>query len=171
MAPGTELGVSDWHRISQEDINAFAKLTRDEDPYHTEPDWAREHSPLGTTISFGFLTLSMLTCFLHQVFDRNDIQAGDDTQMFNFGFNRVRLPEPVPAGAEIRGRFAFGGSKIRQSGSIEFTFDVTVEIKEKAGPRWSQSGSASRSRTAADRRVGDAPATSPTTRSKMKPIG
>jgi acyl dehydratase len=134
MPPGTELGVSEWHKVTQEDINAFAKLTRDEDPYHTEPAWAREHSPLGTTIAFGFLTLSMLTCFLHQVFDRIGIRAGEDSQLFNFGFNRVRLPEPVPAGAEIRGRFALDGSKVRQAGGIELTFDVIVEIKGKDRP-------------------------------------
>jgi acyl dehydratase len=134
MEPGTELGVSEWHTVTQEDINAFAVLTRDEDPYHTEPDWAREHAPLGTTISFGFLTLSMLTWFSHQVFDRLGIKSGDDTQLFNFGFNRVRLPEPVPAGARIRGRFTFAGARVRDSGGIEFTNNVVVEIEGKERP-------------------------------------
>lgn len=134
MPSGTELGVSAWHKVSQEDINEFAKLTRDEDPYHTEPGWAREHAPLGTTISFGFLTLSMLTFFLHQVLDRLGIQAGDDTQMFNLGFNRVRLPEPVPAGAEIRGRFALGASRVRDAGGVELAFDVVVEIRGNDRP-------------------------------------
>ena len=134
MPSGTELGISPWHKVTQEDINAFAKLTRDEDPYHTEPEWARAHSPLGSTISFGFLTLSMLTYFSHQVFDRLGIRPGSDTQMFNFGFNRVRLPEPVPAGADIRGRFSLAGSKVRKAGGIELTFDVVVEIKGNDRP-------------------------------------
>jgi acyl dehydratase len=134
IAPGTELGVSDWHTVTQEDINAFARLTRDEDPFHTDPGWARAHSHLGTTISFGFLTLSMLTSFSHEVFDRLGVRPGDDGQMFNFGFNRVRLPEPVPAGAAIRGRFTFGGSRVREAGGIELSFDVVVEIAGRDRP-------------------------------------
>ncbi len=134
MAPGTELGVSDWYVVTQQDISAFARLTRDEDPYHMDPDWARDNAPLGTTISFGFLTMSMLTYFSQQVFGKLDITSGDDVQMFNFGFNRVRMPEPVPAGAEIRGRFTFSGARIRESGGVEITVDVFVEIKGNERP-------------------------------------
>jgi acyl dehydratase len=134
MQPGTELGASDWHRVSQEDITAFARLTKDEDEYHVNPDWARDNAPLGTTISFGFLTMSMLTYFSHQVFGNLGVGAGDDTQMFNFGFNRVRMPEPVPAGAEIRGHFTFGGARVRDAGGVEITVSVSVEIKDNDRP-------------------------------------
>jgi acyl dehydratase len=54
--------------------------------------------------------------------------------MFNFGFNRVRLPEPVPAGAAIRGRFTFAGSRVRDAGGIELCFDVVVEIEGSDRP-------------------------------------
>ena len=128
LAPGTALGVSDWHEVTQQDINAFATLTRDEDEFHINPEFAREHSPVGTTISFGFLTMSMLTYFSHQVFDHMGIRSGEDTQMFNFGFNRVRMPEPVPAGSRIRGRFTFAGARVRASGGLEITVDVIVDI-------------------------------------------
>jgi acyl dehydratase len=134
MQPGTELGTSDWHTVTQEDINKFAVLTRDEDPFHTDPKWARANSPLGITISFGFLTMSMLTWFSHQVFAALGISSGDDTQMINFGFNRVRMPEPVPAGAEIRGRFTFGGARVRENGGTEITVNVVVDIKDTVRP-------------------------------------
>ena len=134
MQSGTELGASDWFTVTQQDINTFAKVTRDEDPFHTDPDWASANSPLGVTISFGFLTMSMLTHFSHQVFDKLGIASGDDTQMFNFGFNRVRMPEPVPAGSEIRGRFTFGGARIRDAGGTEITVNVVVDIKDNERP-------------------------------------
>ena len=134
LPPGKELGTSDWHTVTQEDINEFAVLTRDEDPFHTDPEWARANSPLGTTISFGFLTMSMLTWFSHQVFGALGISSGDDTQMFNFGFNRVRMPEPVPAGANIRGRFAFGGARVRENGGTEITVNVIVDIEDNDRP-------------------------------------
>jgi acyl dehydratase len=128
LAPGTDLGVSDWHEVTQQDINAFATLTRDEDDFHINPEFAREHSPVGTSISFGFLTMSMLTYFSHQVFDQMGIRSSDHTQMFNFGFDRVRMPEPVPAGSRIRGRFTFAGARVRESGGLEITVDVIVDI-------------------------------------------
>lgn len=134
MAPGTELGSSDWYRVTQQDINTFATLTRDEDPYHIDPEWARENSPLGETISFGFLTLSMLTFFSYQVFERAGFVTDDSTQLFNLGFNRVRLPEPVPAGSDIRGNFTFAGARVRENGGVEFTTDVIVEIRGNARP-------------------------------------
>jgi acyl dehydratase len=78
--------------------------------------------------------MSMLTWFSHQVFGELGITSGEDTQMFNFGFNRVRMPEPVPAGAEIRGRFTFGGARIRDNGGTEITVNVIVDIKGNDRP-------------------------------------
>ena len=134
LEPGTGLGVSDWYEVTQEDLNTFATLTRDEDPFLIDPAWARENSPLGTTISFGFLTLSMLTFFSYQVFGRAGFAADENTQLFNFGFNRIRLPEPVPAGSEIRGNFTFAGARLRENGGVEFTTDVVIEIKGNERP-------------------------------------
>ena len=135
MAPGTELGASDWHEITQEDIDAFAKLTRDEDDYHINPEFARATSPLGTPISFGFLTMSMLTWFSHQVFGRAGISADvDGVQLFNLGFNRLRFPAPVPVGSFIRGRFTLKGVRTRDNGGVEFTTSVVIEIKDNDRP-------------------------------------
>jgi len=134
MPAGTELGSSDWYRVTQADINTFATLTKDEDPFHIDPEWARANSSLGTSISFGFLTLSMLTFFSYQVFNRAGFAAVDDTQLFNFGFNRIRFPEPVPAGSDIRGTFTFAGARVRENGGVEFTTDVVIEIKGNERP-------------------------------------
>jgi len=134
MAPGAELGVSDWHEVTQQDIDAFAKLTRDEDEFHINPAFARANSPLGTTISFGFLTMSLLTYFSHQVFGALGIGAAEGTQMFNFGFNRVRMPQPVPAGTRIRGRFTFAGARRREAGGLEISVNVVVEIEGNERP-------------------------------------
>ena len=135
MEPGTELGASEWHEVTQEDINAFARLTRDEDEYHINPEFAREHSPLGTTISFGFLTMSMLTWFSHQVFARAGISSeAQGVQLFNLGFNRLRFPEPVPVGARIRGHFTLKGVRVRDNGGVEFTTSVLVEIEGNERP-------------------------------------
>lgn len=134
LAPGTELGVSDWHRVTQEGIDAFARLTQDPDPYHMDPEWARRMSPFGTTISYGFLTLALLTHFAHSVLGAHGFASDGDTQMLNFGFNRIRFPEPVPVQSDIRGRFTFAGARERPSGGLEVTLNVTVEIRGNDRP-------------------------------------
>jgi len=134
MTAGTELGVSDWFRVTQSEIDEFGRLTFDPSPHHNDPAWAARHSRIGTTISYGFFTLSMLTVLSQQVFDKHEIVGDESTQMLNFGFNRVRLPESVPAGAEIRGRFTLAGARWRDSGGLEVTLDTVVEIKGNDRP-------------------------------------
>lgn len=134
LPPGSELGVSDWHPVTQEQTTAFGRLTNDEDPFHLDPQWAAEYSGLGTTIAFGFQTLSLLTYFLHQALARRGIDPGPDTQLFNYGFNRVRLPEPVRVGAEIRGKFKLLQTRIRESGGIEIALDAVIEIRDVDKP-------------------------------------
>ena len=133
MEEGAELGVSAWETVTQEEISDFGRLTKDEDPFHVDSEWATNNSALGTTIAFGFQTLSMLTYFLHQVFDELGISVGE-AQLFNFGFNRIRLPEPVPAGAEIRGRFTIAGARIREAGGVEITLNAVIEIRNNDRP-------------------------------------
>lgn len=134
LPQGADMGVSAWHRVTQDDVDAFARLTHDTDPFHNDPEWASQASPLGTTISFGFFTLAMLSHFANQVLADLGIESGDETQMLNFGFNRVRMPEPVPVGSEIRGQFVFAGCRERPAGGLEITLTATIEIRGNERP-------------------------------------
>ena len=42
---GEELGVSDWHEVTQEEIDAFADATGDHQWIHVDPERALEPSP------------------------------------------------------------------------------------------------------------------------------
>ena len=42
---GKEIGLSNWMTIVQEDINNFAKLTRDEQWIHVDPERCAKYSP------------------------------------------------------------------------------------------------------------------------------
>ncbi len=55
---GEELGVSDWHEVTQERINAFAESTEDFQWIHVEPERAKD-TPFGGTIAHGLYTLSL----------------------------------------------------------------------------------------------------------------
>ncbi|MEZ5958580.1 MAG: MaoC family dehydratase [Hyphomonadaceae bacterium] len=100
---GGVIGVSHWVEIDQEMINQFGALTRDPDPMHVDPAWARANSPYGQTIAFGFLTMSLLTHLLHDAMSRGSER--DTGHYLNYGFDKVRLVSPVPVQSKIRGRF------------------------------------------------------------------
>ena len=55
---GEELGVTEWQKITQKQINEFAEVTGDLQWIHTKPMKAKLLSPFKTTIAHGFLVLS-----------------------------------------------------------------------------------------------------------------
>ena len=57
---GQEIHVGPWLEIDQQRIDAFARVTGDEQWIHVDPQRAEKESPYGTTIAHGFLTLSLL---------------------------------------------------------------------------------------------------------------
>ena len=57
---GKEIGVSNWHTITQEQINNFADATLDHQWIHTDPERAATESPFKATIAHGYLTLSLV---------------------------------------------------------------------------------------------------------------
>ncbi len=61
---GQEVAIGDWFTVTQEQISAFADVTRDHQWIHIDQERARRDSPFGTTVAHGFLTLSLLS-YLH----------------------------------------------------------------------------------------------------------
>ncbi|MAW82117.1 MAG: nodulation protein NodN [Parvularcula sp.] len=98
---GGTLGPTAWRIVTQEDIDQFGACTHDPDPMHIDPEWARENSPFGQTIAFGFWTLSMMTSMLQEAYR----MAGDPPANIisaNYGCDRLRFVEPVLVGQRIR---------------------------------------------------------------------
>lgn len=96
-AKGESLGTSDWHTVTQEQVNRFAEATGDHQWIHVDPKRATE-GPFGTTIAHGHLTLSLVPLLSQQIFRVEGISYG-----LNYGCNRVRFPAPLPVGSRIRG--------------------------------------------------------------------
>jgi hypothetical protein len=67
--------TSGWHPIDQRRISVFGANTDDLDPHHMDPLFAARHGAFGKPISYGFLTLSMMTAMLYQV-NRYPLPAG-----------------------------------------------------------------------------------------------
>lgn len=97
-AAGTDLGVTDWIEISQEQIDKFAAATLDDQWIHCDVERAAA-GPFGTTIAHGYLTMSLASYFLARLCRVEGISMG-----INYGANKVRFPAPVPVGSRLRAR-------------------------------------------------------------------
>jgi acyl dehydratase len=95
---GEELGVSDWHTVTQAHIDAFASATDDYERIHVDPERAKE-TPWGVTIAHGLYTLSLGPKFLYEI-----MQMADVPLALNYGFNRVRFISPLPVNSNVRMR-------------------------------------------------------------------
>jgi acyl dehydratase len=96
---GQELGPTDWVTITQDDIDKFAEVSRDDQWIHVDVERANTESPFGTTVAHGNLTLSLTDGFRRQLISQSGVRLG-----VNYGFDRVRFPAPVPAGSRVRAR-------------------------------------------------------------------
>lgn len=126
---GQEVGVSKWFEIAQERINQFADVTEDHQFIHVDPERAKA-TPFGGTVAHGFLTLSLLA---PMAFDAQPKLKGR-VMAVNYGFDRVRLMAPVPAGSRIRGRFVLKEVVDRGPSEIMARTEVTVEVEGGAKP-------------------------------------
>ena len=95
-AVGTDLGTSNWHTVTQEQINLFAQATGDHQWIHVDPEKAKD-GPFGTTIAHGYLTLSLLPVLSTETYEIEGLTMG-----LNYGANKVRFPAPVPVDSRIR---------------------------------------------------------------------
>jgi len=95
---GEELGVSEWHEVTQEKIDEFARVTGDDQWIHVDPERAKD-TPFGGTIAHGFYTLSLGPAFSYKMFTLEGFAFG-----VNYGANRVRFPAPLPVGSKVRMR-------------------------------------------------------------------
>jgi acyl dehydratase len=125
---GTEIGVSDWFTITQEQINQFADCTHDHQFIHVDPEAAAK-TPFGSTIAHGFLTLSLLSAMVYQMPSIEGVTMG-----VNYGMNKMRFVSPVKVGARIRGRFVLADFVEIRPGEVQSTLAVTVEIEGQDKP-------------------------------------
>jgi acyl dehydratase len=126
-AVGTHLGYSEWHTITQEQINQFAEATGDRQWIHVDLEKATQ-GPFGGPIAHGYLTLSLVPMLSWEVFDVQGISMG-----VNYGANKVRFPAPVPVGSRVR-----GGVELLSCDGEELGYQavnrVTIEIEGAEKP-------------------------------------
>ena len=125
---GKELGTSDWHQITQEQITKFGKLTGDEQWIHMKPMKSKMFSPFRNTIAHGFLVLSLLPKFLEKTYSIKSAKMG-----VNYGLNRVRFTAPVVVNSFVRGK-VFLKEFIKIKKGAKLTVKVEIELKNSTKP-------------------------------------
>ena len=127
---GAEVGLSDWVTVDQSMIDAFAKVTHDDQFIHVDPVRAAAETPFGTTVAHGFLTLSLASKFQIEAVGLLPGQA----MGMNYGFDRIRFVSPVKSGARIRGRFRLLDIVERDAKTLLVKTGLSVEIEGEDKP-------------------------------------
>ena len=125
---GQHLGHSEWHTVTQEQVNLFADATGDHQWIHVDPERAVAESPFGGPIAHGYLTLSLAPVLLSQIMRVSGITYG-----LNYGCNKVRFPAPVLVGSKVR-----AGATIESleevAGGVQSVVRVEIELEGKEKP-------------------------------------
>ncbi len=122
---GRELGTSNWIEITQALVDSHAATTGEDVWIHTDPARAAEESAFGGTIAQGSLVIS----FLSKMFRSIDLPDEDVAYILNYGFDRVRIVQPVPTGSKIRGRFELKRLEDKGHHGVLGYLDVAVEME------------------------------------------
>jgi acyl dehydratase len=126
---GQTVGPTDWRTVTQGMIDAFAELSGDDQWIHVDVERAKTESPFGTTVAHGNLTLSMIDGFRRDLLQFTGVRMG-----VNYGWNKVRFPAPVPAGARLRASSELVSVEEVGGGWWQVATRFTVEVEGSEKP-------------------------------------
>lgn len=123
-----DLGVSDYHKITQNQINLFADATIDHQWIHTDPEKAAIDSPFNATIAHGYLTLSLIPYLWKQVVDIQNLKME-----INYGIEKLKFGQAVVVDSEVRLKVKLVGI-INLRGVTKANIGIELEIKDQKKP-------------------------------------
>ena len=124
---GEHLGYSEYHEITQEQVNLFADATGDHQWIHVDPERAKS-GPFGGPIAHGYLTLSLAPSLIPEVVQVHGFSMG-----VNYGCEKVRFPSPVPVGSKLRAGAELVGVDDVASG-VQVSMKLTFEVEGASKP-------------------------------------
>ncbi len=124
-----EMPPSEWLRIEQDRIDAFADATLDHQFIHVDKEKAAK-TPFGTTIAHGYLTLSLLPYLTGQC----GVVPEGIAMAINYGSDKIRFLQPVKTGSEVRAHVKLKEVNEKKPGQILTRSEVTVEIRGEEKP-------------------------------------
>jgi acyl dehydratase len=126
---GKVLGTTDWLTITQEQIDTFAKATGDHQWIHVDVERARRESPFKGPIAHGYLTISLAPALLPQL-----LRIEKVSNTVNYGIDKMRLPNPVPAGSRVRLTAEIKNVRDIRGGAARVTIGLTFHVEGTTKP-------------------------------------
>lgn len=127
---GKELGVSNWHKIDQQQINKFADATLDDQWIHLDTERAGKEGPFKATIAHGYLTLSLVPYLWKQIADVRNIKME-----INYGIQSFKFGQAVVVDSEVQLK-----AKLISIANLRGTTKVVIEavlvIKDQIKPAY-----------------------------------
>jgi acyl dehydratase len=127
---GQEIGVSQWHVVSQDMIDRFADVTHDCQFIHVDPVRAKKETPFGGTIAHGYLMLSLVAPMSYEALPQIDGRV----MGINYGLDKVRFLSPVRAGSRVRAHFKLKEVSPRSEKEVLLKNEITVELEGAEKP-------------------------------------
>ncbi|WCD81331.1 MaoC family dehydratase [Pseudomonas sp. TUM22785] len=128
---GKDLGHSEWLTIDQGRIDQFAECTGDHQFIHVDPEKAK-HTPFGTTIAHGFLTLSLIPALTEGL-----LVLPEGMKMgINYGLDSVRFIQPVKVDSRVRLALTIMDVTEKNPGQWLIKARATLEIEGQAKPAY-----------------------------------
>ncbi len=128
MFVGKEMGVSEYVKVTQPQINQFADATLDRQWIHTDPARAAIESPFKTTIAHGYLGLSLVPFLWEQIAQINNYKL-----LVNYGIEKLKFNQPVLVDNEVRLRVSLQ-SITNLRGIAKTEMNIEMEIKDQKKP-------------------------------------
>jgi acyl dehydratase len=124
---GEHVGWSEWHTVTQAEIDHFAEATGNRAPIHVDPEFAKQ-TPYGGTIAFGMQIQAMTTFLLSDIWDLRATGGAD------VGSNKVRHLAPVIAGGRVRLGVVIAAAEEVAPNGVRTTMDLTFEVEGSERP-------------------------------------
>lgn len=125
---GKEMGISEWHKIDQKQINLFADATLDHQWIHTDAERAITESPFQKTIAHGYLTLSLIPFLWKQIVSIRNLKME-----INYGIEKLRFAQAVVVDSEVRLKVKLV-SIANLRGVTKANIGIELEIKDQKKP-------------------------------------
>lgn len=125
---GVEMGISEYHTITQEQINKFADATLDHQWIHIDAERAKAETPFGSTIAHGYLTVSLLPYLWTQIAGIENLKM-----QVNYEIESLRFNQAVTVNSALRLRAKLLSVKDLR-GIAKARLEVTMEIQDSKKP-------------------------------------
>lgn len=127
---GKVVGVSNWHRIDQQQINTFADATLDHQWIHVDNERAKNDGPFKSTIAHGYLTLALIPYLWKQIADIRNVKME-----INYGIENLKFGQPVLVDNEVQLQ-AKVQSITNLRGTVKAVIQATLLIRDNAKPAY-----------------------------------